>query len=32
VLTVLVIGIGRRDEGYEQFLAIGRQSLSGDED
>jgi len=32
VLTVLVIGIGRRDEGYEQFLTIGRQSLSGDED
>jgi hypothetical protein len=29
---VLVIGIGRRDEGYEQFLVIGRQSLSGDED
>jgi mRNA interferase RelE/StbE len=29
VLTIHVIGIGRRDEGYDEFLRIGRDSLDG---
>lgn len=27
VLTILVIGLGRRDKGYDEFLSIGRNSL-----
>ena len=27
VLLIHVIGVGRRDEGYDQFLRIGRNSL-----
>jgi mRNA interferase RelE/StbE len=27
VLVIHVIGIGRRDDGYEEFIRIGRQSL-----
>ncbi|MEO6015253.1 MAG: type II toxin-antitoxin system RelE/ParE family toxin [Devosia sp.] len=28
-LVLLVIGVGRRDEGYEILLRIGRDSLDG---
>jgi mRNA interferase RelE/StbE len=29
VLVIHVIGVGRRDQGYEEFLKLGRSSLDG---
>ncbi|MDO8360560.1 MAG: type II toxin-antitoxin system RelE/ParE family toxin [Devosia sp.] len=29
VLIIFVLGVGRRDEGYEELLRTGRESLDG---
>jgi mRNA-degrading endonuclease RelE of RelBE toxin-antitoxin system len=29
LLIIHIIGVGRRDEGYDEFLRIGRDSLDG---
>ena len=31
VLVIEIIGVGRRDEGYDQFLGIGRRSFEDDD-
>ena len=28
ILVIYVLGVGRRDDGYEEFLRIGRENLS----